>query len=181
MLLEQTETELIEACRRGERDALCELFDRYKDRVYTIALRYSGNASAAEDIAQDTFLKLFARLPGFQGNAAFASWLYRVVVNSFFDYKRSLRRWLPLAGSFARQPAALDDAIRAQMNGQLSEALGTLPPEQRMTVVLRYSQEMGYDEIAEVMQCSSGTVASRLNRAHRSLEKTLRRAHAGQS
>ena len=183
MVLEQTGTELIEACRRGERDAFRQLFELYKDKVYTIALRYSGDPATAEDIAQDTFVKLFARIEGFRGESGFDSWLYRVVVNSCFDHKRSTRRWLPLLSGFTdlmRTPetGALDEMMRAESNGQLGEALATLPPDQRMSIVLRYSQDLSYEEIGAIMNCPPGTVASRLNRALKLLEKRLRRLHA---
>lgn len=178
MLLEQTESQLIENCRKGDRDAFRELFDRYKDKVYTVAFRYTGDPSAAEDIAQDTFVKLFARIGAFRGDAGFASWLYRLVVNSCFDHRRRSKRWLPLLLDFTRESPALDTAIRTQMSGRLSDALAALPPDQRMAVVLRYSQELSYEEIAAITGTSAGTVASRLSRALRSLEKRLRRFHA---
>lgn len=91
MLLEDTQSGLIEACRRGETDAQRALFDLYKDRVFTIALRYSGDATTAEDVTQDSFLKLFAAIGKFRGDSGFDSWLYRLVVNACFDQKRKTR------------------------------------------------------------------------------------------
>lgn len=183
MLLEanisaRTEQELLESCRRGDREAFRELFDLYKDRVYTIALRFSGNAATAEDIAQDTFVKLFSGIGAFRGEAGFSGWLYRMVVNSCFDHRRRARKWLPLLDVFQNKPAALDNALRSEASSQLAEALGRLPQDQRMIIVLRYPLEMSYEEIAAAMECSAGTVASRLHRAHKSLEKRLRKSHA---
>src|SRR5271155_2580828 len=71
---------VIEACRRGDYDAFRALFEAYKDRIYSIALRYSGDAATAMDIAQETFLKLLSSIQDFRGRASFESWLYRVVV-----------------------------------------------------------------------------------------------------
>ena len=178
MVLEETDKEVIEACRRGDSDAFRELFDRYKDKVYTIALRYSGDASVAQDIAQETFLKLFAAIESFRGNSSFDSWLYRLIVNSCFDQKRKTRRLIPLIGEFleaVRAPGAsvLDDVMRAEMSCRLRSVVERLPPKQRMLIVLRYTQGLSYEEIGEIMDCSAGTIASRLNRIHKMLGRRL--------
>src|SRR5438105_13824068 len=100
MVLEETGNELIEACQRGESDAFRALFERYKDTVYSIALRFSGDPAVAQDIAQDTFLKLFSAIGSFRGDANFDSWLYRLVANSCFDHKRKTRRLMPMVEEF---------------------------------------------------------------------------------
>jgi RNA polymerase sigma-70 factor (ECF subfamily) len=178
MVLEETDNQLIEGCRRGEPSSFRELFERYKDRVYSIALRYSGDPETAQDISQDTFVKLFAAIGGFRGDSSFESWLYRLVVNSCFDHKRKTRRFLPLlAGVFdlLRAPgaSALDQVMRAEMSGRVRTAVDGLPPEQRMVIVLRYTQGLSYEEIGAAMGCSAGTVASRLNRVHKLLGRRL--------
>jgi RNA polymerase sigma-70 factor (ECF subfamily) len=180
VLLERTDRDIVEACRRGERDAFRELFERHKDRVYSIALRYSGDQAVAMDIAQDTFLKLFSGIQSFRGESSFDSWLYRLVVNSCLDQKRKTRRLAPLLGALidalpAPEPSADERVIRAEMGGQVRSVVAGLPPEQRIAIVLRYTQGLSYDEIAEATGCSAGTVASRLNRAHRTLERRLAR------
>ena len=96
MVLEESDKELIEACRRGDPDAFRALFELHKDQVYSIALRYSGDPAIAQDIAQETFLKLFTRIGSFRGESDFSSWLYRLVVNSCLDQKRKTRRLAPL-------------------------------------------------------------------------------------
>jgi RNA polymerase sigma-70 factor (ECF subfamily) len=169
---------LIEACQTGDSDALRALFDRHKDRIYSIALRYSGDPASAQDIAQETFLKLFAGIGSFRGASGFDSWLYRLVVNACFDHKRKTRRLLPLIDGLldfvrAPGPTVLDDVLRAELTGNLLAAVQTLPPDQRMLIVLRYSQSLSYEQLAEVFGCSTGTVASRLNRVHKLLERRL--------
>lgn len=178
-VLEETGEELIEACRRGEPEALHVLFETHKDRVYSIALRYCGDVALAQDITQDTFIKLFSTLASFRGDSKFESWLYRLVVNSCFDHKRKSRRLVPLFDRFcsllrAPSASALEDVMRAEMSGRLHSAIAALPPEQRMVIVLRYTQNLAYDEIAEIMGCSAGTVGSRLNRVHKILEGRLK-------
>jgi RNA polymerase sigma-70 factor (ECF subfamily) len=102
------------------------------------------------------------------------------VVNACFDYKRKSRRFAPFVESMldlihAPGASALDSAMSNQMSGYLKAAVDTLPPEQRMVVVLRYTEGLSYEQIAEAMGCSAGTVASRLNRVHKTLERRLSR------
>src|SRR5438094_6701753 len=177
MVLEAAGKELIEGCQRGE---LRELFERHKDKVYSIALRYAGDETMAMDIAQETFLKLFSGIRSFRGDSSFESWLYRLVVNSCFDQKRRTRRLMPLVDELldalqAPGASVLDEVLRNELSSRVRSAVGSLPPEQRMVIVLRYTQGLSYDEIAAILGCSSGTVASRLNRVHKILERRLAR------
>lgn len=178
MVAEGTDRELVEACRRGEADAFRALFDRYKDKVYSVALRYSGDAASAQDITQDTFLKLFSAIGTFRGDSVFESWLYRLVVNRCFDQRRRMRRLMPLldelfAALRAPDESILDEVLRSEMSAHVASVVASLPPEQRMVIVLRYTQNLSYDEIAEILGCSSGTIGSRLNRAHRVIARRL--------
>jgi RNA polymerase sigma-70 factor (ECF subfamily) len=171
--------EVLEACQRGERDAFRAFFEANRDRVYSIALRYSGgDEAAAMDIAQDTFLKLLSRIQDFRGDSSFDSWLYRIVANSCLDHRRRARRLLPLLEDWVnlfacRRETALQDLLQAEMRDSVQRTVATLKPEQRIVVVLRYTENLSYEEIAEILGCSSGTVASRLNRAHKVLERRL--------
>src|SRR5437870_4712930 len=151
----------------GEPEAFRALFEQYKNKVYTIALRYSGDPDEAQDIAQETFLKLFSGIAAWRGDACFDSWLYRVVVNSCLDRKRKTRRLLPLMADLLgalRAPgaSALDEVLAAEFSGEVRAAVVRLPPAQRMLVVLRYSESLSYEEIARIFGCPSGTIASRL-------------------
>jgi len=178
MVLDANDREVIEACQRGEWDAFRLLFEAHRDRVYSIALRYCGDESAAMDIAQETFLKLLSSIGDFRGGASFESWLYRIVVNRCLDHQRRGRRLLPFFEGLVdllRAPAesALEELLHAERTQDVQKMVGTLPPEQRIVVVLRYTEGLAYEEIAEILGCSVGTVASRLNRAHKALERRL--------
>jgi RNA polymerase sigma-70 factor (ECF subfamily) len=177
MVLESADLELVEGCRRGEREAFRVLFETYKDKVYSIALRFSGDHSLAMDIAQDTFLKLYSSIGEFRGEAMFSTWVYRLVVNSCLDHKRKSWRIVPMADELLAVLRAPGDALHAVMRTEMSErvqrAVEKLPEEQRIVVVLRYTEGLAYEQIAEVLGCSMGTVASRLNRAHKALERRL--------
>ena len=184
MVLEGNDRELIEGCQRGETDAFRLLFEANKNRVYSIALRYSGNEAVAMDIAQDTFLKLLSRIQDFRGDANFDSWLYRLVVNSCLDHHRRGRRLIPVLDDFlhifrASGETALEELLRAEMQHHVQRVVATLAPEQRIVVILRYTEGLPYEQIAEILGCSIGTVASRLNRAHKVLERRLSHLRGG--
>ncbi|HTS63998.1 MAG TPA: sigma-70 family RNA polymerase sigma factor [Candidatus Acidoferrales bacterium] len=169
--------ELVEGCRRGERDAFRALFEAYKDKVYSIALRFSGDETLAMDIAQDVFVKLFSSIGEFRGEAAFSTWVYRLVVNCCLDHRRRAWRLIPIADDLLavlRAPGdCLDRMLHSEMRKRVQTAVEKLPPDLRMAVVLRYTEGLSYEEIAEVMGCAAGTVASRLSRAHKALERRL--------
>ncbi len=159
------------------------LFDTYKDRVYSIALRFTADHAVALDIAQETFLKLYSSLNTFRGEAAFDSWLFKIVVNRCLDYQRRKRRWLPFLDDIAgrvdallgapQTPTALEDLLKQEMQSQVQRTIARLAPELRIVIVLRYTENLAYEDIAEILGCPLGTVASRLNRAHKILERRL--------
>lgn len=178
MVLEGNDRETIAACQRGDRDAFRALFEAYQDKVYSIALRYTGDPAAALDIAQDTFLKLLSNIGDFRGESGFDTWLYRLVVNRCFDHRRRGRRLLGFVDSLlhtfrAPQESAYEVLARSELRQEVQQMVARLSPEQRMVVVLRYTEGLAYEQIAEILGCSSGTVASRLSRAHKNLERRL--------
>src|SRR5260370_35247074 len=178
MVLDANDREVIDACQRGDYDAFRALFEAHKDRVYSIALRYSGDQAAAMDIAQESFLKLLASIRDFRGEASFESWVYRIVVNTCLDHKRRGRRQMPfieelLDAVSAPVESALHRLLRTEVEADVQRIVAKLPAEQRIVVVLRYTEGLQYEEIAEILGCSAGTVASRLNRAHKFLERRL--------
>ena len=174
MVLDANDREVIEACQRGDYDAFRLLFETHKDRVYSIALRYSGDAAEAMDIAQETFLKLLSSIQDFRGDSSFESWLYRIVVNRCLDHQRRGRKLKPLLDALiAPAENALNKLLRSEVENDVQGMVDKLPPEQRIVVVLRYTEGLSYEEIAAILNCSKGTVASRLNRAHSVLERRL--------
>src|SRR5690349_7854131 len=152
----EIDPELLAACQRGSRDAFRCLFEIYRDKVYSIAFRYSGNHAAAMDLTQDVFVKLFSQLSQFRGDSAFDTWLYRLVVNSCLDQKRKLRRIVPLLGDailrrFHVNERITGDLIRSETRRSVQSAVARLSPELRMAVVLRYTQGLSYEEMAAAM------------------------------
>jgi RNA polymerase sigma-70 factor, ECF subfamily len=169
----------VEACQRGDREAFRTLYESHKDAVYSIALNFSGgNEEAAKDIAQDVFLKLFSSLKSFRGSSNFSTWLFRVVVNACMDEHRKRKRFVPLEGSVPPEKIVSSqsqerDAWQKQLASEVGTAVAALSPKLRLPIVLRYVQGLSYEEIARVLHCSAGTVASRLNRGHKFLARRL--------
>ena len=175
--LERSERELVAACQRGESEAFRELFETFRDKVYSIALRYSGDRAVAMDISQDIFVKLFSSIRDFRGDSSFETWVYRLVVNSCLDHRRKHWRLIPMAaevlGSLRSSGDSLAEMLRSEFSAGIRAAVDRLAPDLRIAVILRYTEGLSYAEIADVLGCSPGTVASRLNRAHKALERRL--------
>ncbi|MDQ3908204.1 MAG: sigma-70 family RNA polymerase sigma factor [Acidobacteriota bacterium] len=170
---------LIESCRGGDREAFRALFESYKDRVFTVALYFfGGDEAAASDITQQVFLKLFTRISQFRHESEFTTWLYRLTVNACIDERRRnrpLNRLDEIAhDSLPRaRPAAEDRLMRREVGEEVKRAVASLRPKLRVAILLRYFDELSYAEIAVVLGCSEGTVASRINRAHKALARRL--------
>lgn len=173
---------VIKACQQGDREAFRLLFEAYKDRVFSIA-RYSlGDEAAADDVTQQIFVKLITRIGQFRGDSEFTTWLYRLVINSCLDERRKRRRFLPVSefeplppmnANTANQRSPETGYARREVAESVREAIGGLKPKMRLPILLKYIEGLSYEEIAEVLGCSKGTVASRLNRAHKALAGRL--------
>jgi len=168
---------VIRACQEGDREAFRQLFEAYKDRVFSIACYSLGNQAAADDVTQQIFVKLFTRIGQFRGDSEFTTWLYRLVINSCLDERRKQKRFLPVE-EFPMSKAIYKKSPetgyeRREIAGSVREAIGGLKPKMRLPIILKYIEGLSYEEIAGVLGCSKGTVASRLNRAHKALAKRL--------
>jgi len=175
---DSVDAHVIRACQQGDREAFRLLFEAYKDRVFSIAFYSLGEEAAAGDVTQQIFLKLMTRIGQFRGDSEFTTWLYRLVVNSCLDERRRQRRFLPVAefdqmSSADTQRSQESNYARREIAGSVREAIGGLKPKMRLPILLKYIEGLSYDEIAEVLGCSKGTVGSRLNRAHKALAKRL--------
>lgn len=178
---ESIDAGVIKACQQGDREAFRLLFEAYKDRVFSIA-RYSlGDEAAADDVTQQIFVKLITRIDQFRGDSEFTTWLYRLVINSCLDERRKRRRFLPVAdvdfvqpiGNTGNQRSPETKYARREVADSVRLAIGGLKPKMRLPILLKYIEGLSYEEIAAVLGCSKGTVASRLNRAHKALAKRL--------
>ena len=161
--------ELLEACASGDPAAQAALYRACSARVYSIALNYfGGDPQAASDVTQDVFLKLFRTLPQFRGQARLTTWLHRLVVNECLDARRALRRWVGLeAAGDPPSPGRQDELLERQdVERRVRAEVSKLPPKLRIAVLLKHFEDLSYEEMAEALGCSTGTVASRLHRGH---------------
>jgi RNA polymerase sigma-70 factor (ECF subfamily) len=186
------DTELVLACQRSTPSGLAgpfrDLYERFKDRVYNVCYRITGSPSDALDASQETFGIVFRRLGEFRFQSRFSSWVYRIAVNSSIDMKRRARtrRIASLEAVQETGPEGSrfdirDDRIempiasasRKELEAEVQRALDRLSPKLRAIIVLRYIQSLSYEEIAETLKISLGTVKSRLSRAHEALDREL--------
>lgn len=176
---------VIEACKQGDRDAFRRLFERHKDRVYSVALYFfGGDEATAADVTQQVFLKLFTRIKQFQGEAEFTTWLYRLTTNACVDEQRKRRRVQQFGeGDGLCEPsvgrAQEERLARAEVAHSVKRAVAALKPKLRVVMLLKYFEEMSYEEIAAALGLSKGTVASRLNRGHKVLARRLGHLRGG--
>jgi RNA polymerase sigma-70 factor (ECF subfamily) len=174
----EREADIIESCRQGDRAAFHALYETYKDRVYSIALHYGNDEAMARDVSQQVFLKLFTSINQFRRDAEFTTWLYRIVANACVDEQRKRRRFVPFSPEIEARHMTVkgsqeDRYHRKQMADSVHSAIAELSPKLRMPILLKYVEGLSYEEIAEALGCSIGTVSSRLNRGHRALANKL--------
>ena len=178
---EQDERALVLAAQRGDRSAFRGLYERYRDRLNNLIFYTLGDAVWAEDVLQIVFIKIYKGLPGFRYQSSPATWMYRIALNECLNQQQ--RRGAPhvpfeelLGSGEDLDRGALPDLAHADRERReiVSQAVMELSPKLRAVIVLKYVEGLSYDEMAGVLDCSVGTVASRLSRALRRLETRLR-------
>lgn len=185
-----SDAELVRRFKGGDRRAYEEIVRRYQDRVYTVCLRWLGDAQVAQEIAQDVFLALFRALGDFRGDAQLSTWVYRVAVNHcknrrLYGRRRASDRHEPLEGDrdddepkrqLAADAPGTDAGLhRIEAERLVREALAHLEEDDRSIIVMRDVEDLSYEEIALVLQLPRGTVKSRLHRARAELARILTR------
>jgi len=190
--VERTDTELVEQARRGDKEAFRELFERYQKKVMSIALGMVNNVDDAMEIVQDTFVKAYENLEGFKGESSFYTWLFRITVNRAIDLRRHRRRnpTVGLQDEFGfpdsdepydevlADPEAKTDPVRQvesrEIGTRVAEAISELTPYHKAVILLREIEGLSYEDISRVLQCSKGTVMSRLHYARKKLQSKLK-------
>jgi RNA polymerase sigma-70 factor (ECF subfamily) len=175
-------------CRAQKRDLVAfeQLVLLYQDRVYALARHLAGNPLDAEDLAQEVFVSAYRGIHAFRGESDFGTWLHRIAVNLWLNSRRkaavavvsldepvttkdgTLQREVP---TLEGEPESL--LMGRELNELLQRALEGLPKEQRVVVVLRELEDYTYEEMARILNCSLGTVRSRLSRAREALRKAV--------
>jgi len=168
------EEALVRRSARGDGRAFGLLVEKYRGMVFSTAYRILGDSARAEDAAQDTFIKAYAALPGFRGQAKFSSWLYRICYNTCISIVRK-----------KRPEVALDEAQAVSLGGPVEEyrqrsvrelvlaEVAGLPADYRAVLTLYHFNGMSYDEIARLTRRPMGTVKAKIHRARALLRKRL--------
>jgi RNA polymerase sigma-70 factor (ECF subfamily) len=186
--VERSDLDLVRAGRRGDKGAFQELVERYQRKVVSVALGMVHNREDAVEIAQETFVKAFENLDKFKAESSFYTWLYRIVVNRAIDFQRRERRHPTvaledLAGAGEGYEGILkeerltdpyQETQAREVGARVSEAINELTPDHKAVILLREVEGLSYEEISRVMQCSKGTVMSRLHYARKKLQKRLK-------
>ena len=167
----QADEELMLGVRRGDRDAFTALFQRHYARVHALCARLTGDAAAADDLAQDTFLRVLRLGSGFQARARFSTWLYRIARNVSIDHLQRVRR------TAHRDASALngrpDETVDDPRLHTLELALALLPADRREVLVLSRYHDLPYAQLAEVLGCSEGAARVRVHRALSELKQIV--------
>lgn len=171
------EKALIQRCRRGDRQAFDELIRLYYDYVSGFLLKTTANAELAEDLTQETFLKMIRNIEKFDpgGRVAFGTWLITIAKNSYIDHLRRHRIRLEDVDSLplADERNVADEVERKLQYERLLEAMATLPPEQALAIRLKYVEDMTLAQIAERFGVQPKTVKSRIHDGTVKLRKML--------
>jgi len=178
---------LIARARNGDEMAFRELLTKYERPVFTICLRMVRNRDEATDLAQESFIKVFAMLERYNPTYAFSSWLFKITSNLCIDHLRKLRIETfamdePIdgeKGEIQRQyqspdPDPEQEYIRKEKMLRLNEAIENLPPHYRIMLILRHQESLSYEEIADSLDIPLGTVKARIHRAREMLKSTLK-------
>lgn len=164
---------LVVRCQAGDEAAFEELVARYAPRLRYFLRKLLSSAEAAEDCLQEVWLDVFRGLARLADPQAFRAWAYRIARDRAFGHLRKGRREEPLGEIDVRDEAADEGAFSPEDAAKIHAALDELPPEQREVLVLRFLEEMSYDEIARVTSQRLGTVRSRIHYGKRALKRAL--------
>lgn len=180
--MNENESELIARCQQGDQGALKEIFDRYHKKVYRIAYGVVRHREDALDIVQEVFIKLFRTIRSFKGESRLYTYLYRMTMNTAIDVARKTKR-TPVSAidedsgfQPSDDPEKGPDRVFAQkeLEEKVRWALDQLPRDQKAAILFREVEGLSYQEIAEAMGCSIGTVMSRLHYGRKKVQQLLR-------
>ena len=181
-----TTNTLVQKACQGDLAAFEQLILLYQDRVFSHCVNLTGNYEDGQDLAQEVFIQAFKGISSFRGQADFGTWLHRITVNCWINSKRSKKvialsldePWSNESGELSREIAATEESPLAKLEREefkslVQQALQSLAPEFGSVLTLREMEGLSYQEIADLTQCSIGTVKSRISRARRDLKKEI--------
>lgn len=179
---------LVKRAQNNDLSAFEELVRIYQNKIFALGMNLAGNRDDAQDLAQEAFFKAYRALGSFRNEADFGTWLYRITVNTWMNYRRKNTLPQPVSldephlrddgGEIWREVAAgSDDPLRTleekEFRGMVREALDRLSEEHRSVLVLREIEGYSYEEVSQMLGCTLGTVKSRLSRAREAMRRVI--------
>jgi len=182
-----SDQELVSRAQEGDKRAFDLLVIKYQQKVAGLISRYLRDPSEIMDVAQDAFLKAYRALPGFRGESAFYTWLYRIAINTVKnhlvargrrppgdDVEAEVAEQMDMGGRLREVGTPESHLLSMEIAQTVQRALDELPEDLRTAIVLRELEGLSYEEIANAMECPIGTVRSRIFRAREAIDKRLR-------
>jgi RNA polymerase sigma-70 factor (ECF subfamily) len=179
--------ELVQRVQKGDKNAFDVLVRRYQFKIIKLVSRYVSDPSEALDVSQEAFLKAYRALPGFRGDSAFYTWLYRIAINTAKNYLVAQGRRPPGSDIDAQEAEQYEGQsylkeyetpervlLKDEIEETVFRAIEELPEDLRTAITLREFEGMSYEEIAQAMGCPIGTVRSRIFRAREAIDNKLR-------
>jgi RNA polymerase sigma-70 factor (ECF subfamily) len=172
---------LIGKVLEGDTRAFERLVEKYKKRIYYLAYRMTRDHDSADELAQESFVKAYQAMSSFKPGYSFYTWIYRICVNLSINFLKREKQNVSvdflrdsgIAIDRSNELNQLERMIASEQAAVVKEALNTLPPDQKAVFILKTYDDMSYEQMADVMDCSMGTVMSRLFRARHKLRKAL--------
>lgn len=184
--MDQMDTRLAKLARGGDRAAFAELVELYKDKIYHLAYRMLRSRHEAEEIVQETFLRVYMNLDRYDENQKFSTWIYRIATNLCIDRLRKRKvnysldaemgdgegsDWYSTLAS--QDPSPDNQVLLSETQMQIRESIETLPEKYKAVVILRYLQDLSLQEISDVLSMPVTTIKTRLHRGREFLRKKL--------
>ena len=179
----RSDLELLELFQSGDESAFNHLVLRYRERVYWVARRFISDHDGADDVTQDVFCKAYESLRDFRGESSIYTWLYRITVNIALNNVRrqKLREFFRIDEIFEvedKSAVSPDSAVEKQEERRLiEEAMSRLPEKQKSVFVLRYYEELPYEEISKILRTSVGGLKANYFHAVKKIQEYVKRAH----
>ena len=183
---EEADQQLVERVQKGDKRAFDVLVLKYQHRIYSLVTRFIRDPDEVQDVVQEAFIKAYRALPGFRGESAFFTWLYRIAINTAKNYLVSRSRrppgadvdiedaeYLESAGALRDLAGPENQLMTEQLRAVIDKAIRALPEDLRTALTLREFEGLSYEEIAEVMRCPVGTVRSRIFRAREAVDNEI--------
>lgn len=181
------EKRLIKQAKRGDREAFAEIVELYKDKIFQLAYRMTGNRQEAEDIAQETFLRVYANINQYNEGYKFSTWIYRIATNLCIDRARKKKPdfsldekaagtegldWYSRLSSPDKTPE--ETVVTQELQNHVQDAITQLSPKYRSIMILRYIEDLSLQEISELLKLPITTIKTRIHRGREALRGKLK-------